>query len=103
MEAKKFQVYKGLQRPLTYKGFKGRFIYWGLGILLSSLVLGAIIMATVNMYLGALLMIGLIVSGFLWLATRQKRGLYDKNMLNGIFIHPVNLQKIYRYVRQERI
>jgi len=103
MEAKKFQVYKGLQRPLTYKGFKGRFIYWGLGILLCSLILGAVTMATINMYLGAILMIGLIASGFMWLAGRQKKGQFDKTLLKGIFIHPVNLQKIYRYVRQKGI
>lgn len=99
MEAQKFQVYKGLQRPLTYKGFKGRFIYWGLGILLFSLVAGALVIATVNIYVGAVMMIGLIMGGFFWLATRQKKGLHDKNRLSGIFIHQVNLQKIYRYVR----
>jgi hypothetical protein len=103
MEAKRFKVYKGLQRPLTYKGFKGRFIYWGLGILLFALVTGALLMAMVSMYAGAVLMIAMIVSGFLWLAGRQKKGLYDKNKLRGVYLHPSNLQKIYRYVRQERI
>ncbi|SFA41112.1 hypothetical protein SAMN04488511_102245 [Pedobacter suwonensis] len=101
MEAKRYKVYKGLQRPLTYKGFKGRFIYWGLGILLLSLLVGALSMALVSMYLGAVLMIGMIVSGFFWLAHRQKKGLYDKNKLLGIFLHQCNLQKCYRYVRQE--
>ncbi|RBQ08960.1 plasmid transfer protein [Pedobacter miscanthi] len=103
MEAKRFKVYKGLQRPLTYKGFKGRFIYWGLGILLFSLITGALLMATVSMYVGALIMIGMIISGFLWLGSRQKKGLHDKNKLLGIYLHPSNLQKIYKYVRKERI
>ncbi|RBQ12046.1 plasmid transfer protein [Pedobacter miscanthi] len=103
MEAKRFKVYKGLQRPLTYKGFKGRFIYWGLGILLFSLISGALLMAMLSMYVGAVLMISMIVSGFFWLGYRQKKGLYDKNKLWGIYLHRCKLQKIYRYVRQERI
>ncbi|WP_316826076.1 plasmid transfer protein [Pedobacter miscanthi] len=103
MEAKRYKIYKGLQRPLTYKGFKGRFIYWGLGILLLSLVSGALLMAIMSMYVGAIVMIGMLLSGFFWLGSRQKKGLYDKNKLWGIYLHPCNLQKIYRYVRQERI
>lgn len=103
MEAKRYKVYKGLQRPLTYKGFKGRFIYWSLGILLFSLVSGALLMAIVSMYVGAIVMIGMLISGFFLIGSRQKKGLYDKNKLWGIYLHRCNLQKIYRYVRQERI
>jgi hypothetical protein len=73
MEARRYKLYKGLQRPLTYKGFKGRFIYWGLGMLLLSLVSGALLMAIISMYIGAIVMIGMLISGFFWIGSRQKK------------------------------
>ena len=84
--ARRFAVYKGLQRPLTFKGFKGKFIYWGVGSLLAGLVLGALTMSLVNMWLGAMVLIGSIVGGLLYIAGRQKKGLHDKASAKGIYI-----------------
>jgi hypothetical protein len=84
---------------MVYKGFKGKFIYWGVGLLLSALVIGALTMAMINMYLGAMVMIGIIVLGFFYIGARQKKGLHDKSFLRGIF-YPVNqLSKINRYAK----
>ena len=84
--AKRFAVYKGLQKPLVFKGFQGKFIYWGVGILLGGLVLGALTMSLVNMWLGATLLIGSIVGGLLYTAHKQKGGLYNKTRNNKIYI-----------------
>ncbi|MGF7079029.1 plasmid transfer protein [Mucilaginibacter sp. UYCu711] len=84
--ARKFAVYKGLQKPLIFKGFKGKFIYWGLGFLLSGLVFGALTMSLVNMWLGATVLIGCIVGGLLFTATKQKGGLHTKSRDSQIFI-----------------
>jgi hypothetical protein len=84
--AKRYAVYRGLQKPLVFKGFKGKFIYWGLGSLLSGLVLGALTMSLVNMWLGALVLIGSIVGGLLYVAGKQKKGLHEKSTANGIYI-----------------
>jgi hypothetical protein len=89
--AKRFAVYKGLQRPLTFKGFKGKFIYWGVGSLLAGLVLGALTMSLINMWLGAVVLIGSVVGGLLYIASRQKKGLHDKATASGIYIiHHIN-------------
>jgi len=84
--ARKFAVYKGLQRPLIFKGFKGKFIYWGLVSLLSGLVLGALTMSLINMWLGALVLVGCIVGGLLYTAGKQKGGLHNKGRANSIYI-----------------
>ncbi|MGF7036928.1 plasmid transfer protein [Mucilaginibacter lappiensis] len=84
--ARKFAVYKGLQRPLIFKGFKGKFIYWGLGSLLSGLVLGALTMSLINMWLGAIVLVGCIVGGLLFTAGKQKGGLHDKSRAKCIYI-----------------
>ena len=84
--AKRFSVYKGLQKPLIYKGFKGKFIYWGLASLLSGLVLGALVMSLVNMWLGAILLAACITGGLLYTASKQKNGLHVKNRSSEIQI-----------------
>ena len=89
--AKRFAVYKGLQKPLIFRGFRGKFIYWGLGSLLAGLVLGALTMSLVNMWLGAVVLIGSIVGGLLYIAGKQKKGLHDKSRAKGIYIiHHIN-------------
>lgn len=86
MTGRRFAVYKGLERPLIYKGFRGKFIYWGIGAVLSGLVLGSVTMAVVNMWLGALVLVGCIAGGLVYIASRQKRGLHDKTRHRGIYI-----------------
>lgn len=85
--AKQFSIYRGLQKPLVFKGFKGKFIYWGVGCLLAGLVFGAITMALVNMYLGLIVLVGLIVGGLLFTAAQQRRGLHVKDNASKVFVH----------------
>jgi hypothetical protein len=101
--AKRFAVYKGLQKPLIFKGFKGKFIYWGLGSVLAGLVLGALTMSLINMYLGAIVLIGSMVGGLLYTAGTQKKGLHNKSRSRGIYIHQVNLKKINLYGRKKLV
>ncbi|MEZ2338409.1 plasmid transfer protein [Mucilaginibacter sp. RCC_168] len=84
--ARKYPVYKGLQRPLIFKGFKGKFIYWGIASLLAGLVFGALTMSLVNMWLGAMVLIGFIVGGLLFTAGKQKGGLHSKSRNLNIYI-----------------
>ncbi len=97
--ARKYPVYKGLQRPLIFKGFKGKFIYWGIASLLTGLVFGALTMSLVNMWLGALVLIGFIVCGLLFTASRQKQGLHSKSHANRIQI----INQINHYGRKSII
>lgn len=92
--AKRFPVYKGLQKPLTFKGFKGKFIYWGVGSLLLGLVVGSVTMALVNMYAGVLVLIGIIAGGLIYTFNKQKGGLHDKARSAGIHIHQASFKKI---------
>ena len=101
--AKQFAVYKGLQKPLVYKGFKGKFIYWGVGCLLFGLVAGALSMALINKYVGAIIMVGVIVGGLFYTAGKQKKGLYSKIRYSGVFIHASNLKKINHYGKKNRV
>jgi hypothetical protein len=84
--ARRYAVYKGLQKPLIFKGFQGKFIYWGLGSVLAGLVSGALLMSLVNMWLGAIALIGCMVGGLCFTAAKQKGGLHDKSRAKSIYI-----------------
>ena len=81
-----YNVYKGLQKPLIFKAFKGKFIYWGLGILVVSLFVGVVLIVTVSIVVGAIFMVGGMIGGLLFLASKQKKGLHNKDKSKGIYI-----------------
>lgn len=78
-------MYKGLQKPLTFKGFKGRYIFWGIGIIISSLLLGCILCVAVSTLIGLGVMAAYLGVGLLLIHKKQQKGLYakkrDKNTL----------------------
>lgn len=98
-----YNVYKGLQKPLIYKGFKGKYIFWGLGSLVAGLTFGAIISSTVNTYLGALVGVSSVVGGLFYTANKQKGGLYNKTKHKGIFIHEIKLDKFNNHGKKSGI
>jgi len=85
-ERKTFSVYKGLQKPLVFKAFKGKFIFWGVGSVLGSVIIGGLLMALVSSIIGGLAMVAGIIGGFLITASQQKKGLFNKTKHNGIYI-----------------
>lgn len=99
--ARQFQVYKGLQRPLVYRGFKGKFIYWGIGALLAGLVMGALTMALVNMWLGMIVLIAGIAGGLVYIAKKQCKGLHVK-LIPGAYssINPTSKNSIVMAAKQ---
>jgi hypothetical protein len=93
----RYSIYKGLQKPLVYRGFKGKFIGWGIGFLVLGLVGGGLIGALTNMYLGGLITILIIAGGLTYTFYRQKAGLHDKARHKGTFIYSVHLKKNYAH------
>lgn len=95
MTVKSYPIYKGLQKPLTYKGFKGKYIYWGLASLLLGLVMGSIAAAISNMILAALIALTSMASGLGYTIIKQKKGQYSKVNHSGKFIHQTQLSIHY--------
>jgi hypothetical protein len=84
--AKQFPVYKGLQKPLIYKGFQGKFIGWGVGSLLAGIIFGSIIGSFVGMQTGGAICVLIIVAGLFFTSQQQKKGLHSKTRKQGIFL-----------------
>jgi hypothetical protein len=87
----KYPIYKGLQKPLTYKGFQGKFIAWGIASLVAGLVLGAVVGSLTSMVLGGVITLATITGGLLFTSRQQKKGLHSKTRHSGVFRHRTNL------------
>lgn len=93
---REYNVYKGLQKPLLYKGFAGKFIYWGIGSLLAGLFLGALLMALVGLLVGVVALAGCIGGGLYYTAMQQKKGLHQKTRAFGHYHFPSKINhRIY--------
>src|SRR5258708_1513122 len=89
---RKYAIYKGLGKPLVYKGFKGKYIAWGIGSLVTGLVSGGLTGALTSMYLGGAVTILVTVGGLFFTFQKQKGGLHSKTRHKGVFVHPVHFQ-----------
>lgn len=98
---RQFPIYKGLQKPLIYKGFQGKFIGWGIASLVLGLVLGGVIGSLTDMSFGAILTIGTITGGLYVTSRQQKKGLHNKTRHRGVFLPPNDLTQ-YRYAKTKK-
>ncbi|MFV0593958.1 MAG: hypothetical protein ACK5M7_21485 [Draconibacterium sp.] len=102
MEQSFFPIYKGLQKPLVFKGFKGRYIYWAVSFIVSGIVLTALIGTIFNVLTGVFVFAIITGGGIFYTSQKQKNGLYDKTRNNAIYVFKVNLRGI-RNVKKENI
>jgi len=81
-----YPVFKGLQRPLEFLGFQGRYIYWAAGTAGGAIV-GFIIGYVAVSFVVALVVATLILAfGGVMTFLKQRKGLHSKNEEKGIFI-----------------
>jgi hypothetical protein len=81
-----FNAYKGLQKPLMFRGFKGKFIYMGFASIIGALILCVIISTITTFMWGGLTLVIIMVGGLSLTASQQKKGLHKKDKRKGIFI-----------------
>ena len=92
---KKYPIYKGLDKPLEYKGFKGKYIYWGLGCILIGLILAVIAASVFNIFVAAILLAICIAGGIPYTLSKQKTGQHEKSKHAGLFVHENNMSLTY--------
>lgn len=78
MDRPAFPLYKGLQRPLVFKFFRGRFIYWALGSVVAGILGGGIASAVVGSLAGLLTLLGVSIPLLLYTVHTQAQGLHRK-------------------------
>lgn len=83
--AKQFPIYKGLQKPLIYRGFQGKYIGWGVASLVIAVVSGGLIGSLTSMVLGGVITISVMSIGLFITSQQQKKGLHSKTRYKGVF------------------
>ena len=84
---KTYQVYKGLQRSLIFKGLKGIYIYIAFALAGTSLIASVIGGLAGGFMVGGAAMLIILFGGLFGLTLYQrKNGLYQKRKDNKIFI-----------------
>lgn len=82
-----YQVFKGLQKPLEFLGFQGRYIYWAAGTAGGSL-LGFMVGYSCFGFLVALGITTAVLSfGGVMIILKQRKGLHSKQEEKGVFIY----------------
>lgn len=81
-----YPVFKGLQRPLEFLGFQGRYIYWAAGTAGGGIVAFIIGYVAVGFILALVLLTLILAFGGVMTFIKQRKGLHSKNEEKGIFI-----------------
>lgn len=97
---REYSVYKGLQMPLVFKGFRGRYIYWGAASIVLSIVAAGLTSAFFSLLGGVLAMVAVMGGGIYYTSVHQKKGLHDKTKSSGVYVIKPNLNG-NRYVKKE--
>lgn len=79
-----YEVYKGLQKPLIFKGYKGRYIYWMAGGMFGSFILCVILCVVVSYAIGGLALVGGASFTVFFVNKKQKLGVHSKTKREGV-------------------
>jgi len=94
VQTQEYAIYKGLQRPLVFKMFKGKFIYYAAGVLVGGIIIAGLITAIISSIVGLVALFILTVPGLLYVINKQKEGLHNKKRERTIFIHKPVFRKL---------
>ncbi len=81
-----YNVYKGLQKPLIFKGLKGKFIYIGGACVISAIIICAAVSTLVSFTWGGIVLCVILFGGLALTLQLQKKGLHNKDKRKGIYI-----------------
>lgn len=82
-----FHVFKGLQKPLEFMGFQGRYIYWAAGTAGGAIVGFIIAYCLLGFVVGLVVLVFAISTGAALIFLKQRKGLHTKKSDQGVYIY----------------
>lgn len=82
-----YPVFKGLQKPLEFMGFQGRYIYWAVGTVGGAIVGFIIAYCLVGFVVGLVVLVVAISAGAALIFLKQRKGLHTKKSDQGVYIY----------------
>ena len=83
---KEFPVFKGLQRPLEFLGFQGRYIVWAALTAGGSILSFFICFISFGFLVALIVVTSILAFGSVMIFLKQRKGLHSKKEEKGIFI-----------------
>lgn len=90
-----YPLLSGLQKPLEFKGIRGRFLGWMAGIVGTAAMGTLILLSLTSLIVGLVFLVITVGGGYLILRIKQKQGLHNKKKSNDTLVYH-NLFKIRR-------
>ena len=81
-----YPVFKGLQRPLEFLGFQGRYIYWASGTVGGAILFFFIFHISCGFVVGLIVATAILGVGGIMIFIKQRKGLHSKKEDKGLFI-----------------
>lgn len=82
-----FPVFKGLQKPLEFMGFQGRYIYWAAGTAGGAIIGFIIAYCLLGFVVGLVVLVFAISTGAALIFLKQRKGLHTKKSDQGVYIY----------------
>lgn len=82
-----YPVFKGLQKPLEFMGFQGRYIYWAAGTVGGAIVGFIIAYCLVGFVVELVVLVVAISAGAALIFFKQRKGLHTKRSDQGVYIY----------------
>ena len=86
IDYQEYPVFKGLQRPLEFLGFEGRYIYWADGTVGGAMLLFFIFDAIFGFLVALIISTIVLGVGGVMIFIKQRKGLHSKQEDKGLFI-----------------
>ena len=83
-------LFKGLQKPLEFMGFQGRYIYWAAGTIGGAIIGFILAYCLLGFIAGLIVLVAAISVGAAFIIIKQRKGLHTKKDDRGIFIYAVS-------------
>lgn len=82
-----YPLFKGLQKPLEFMGFQGRYIYWAAGTVGGAIIGFIAAYCLLGFVAGLIVLVATISVGAGLIIIKQRKGLHTKKNDRGLFIY----------------
>lgn len=82
-----YPMFKGLQKPLEFMGFQGRYITWAAATVGGGILSFIIVYCILGFIAGLIVLAATLCTGAALIFFKQRKGLHTKKEEHGVFIY----------------
>ncbi len=82
-----YPMFKGLQKPLEFMGFQGRYITWAASAVGGAILGFIIVYCVIGFVAGLIVLVASLGIGAALIFFKQRKGLHTKKEEHGVFVY----------------